>query len=616
MRLTGSFHTMRDPGAVRLGDDLGLRPLELHRRDSHGRHRRTALAPSSALSAGYPRGCVRAAAERPPARPVAARARAAGPHPRVGHRRRPGDARARTARAASPTPTTPPPAGRWASSRTSSATRCCPATPTPTPRASGTGLQTTRLREDARRDHPRRRRRRRRRGRHLLRLRVDRRRSTSWSASSTCGCPADLDRRYGFSAQIPAAERPVVFIGPYEHHSNELPWRESIADVVTIPEDADGHIDAEPPRGGAGRATPTGRSRSGRSPPRRNVTGHRDRHRTRSRRCCTSTARCRSGTTPRRRRTSTSTWPATPRYPAATRTRCSSRRTSSSAVPARPASWSYAASCSPTRCPWSSAAARSPTSTRSSTSTSSDPVHREEGGTPAIVESIRAGLVFDLKRAVGTDVIRAHEDDFVRRAHHRWAEHPTIEVLGNREAERLSIVSFTVRRPGGRYLHHNFVVALLNDLFGIQSRGGCSCAGPYGHRLLGIDLERSARVRARDRPRLRGDQARLGAGELQLLHHRRGVPLRRRGRRAGRRPRLEARARLPLRPRLGPLAPQGRRRRAAAAPLAAALRGRRPDLPAARRPCARVRSRDLPRARRTTSWRRCRTPATTCMRAP
>ena len=45
--------------------------------------------------------------------------------------------------------------------------------------------------------------------------------------------------------------------------------------------------------------------------------------------------------------------------------------------------------------------------------------------------------------------------------------------------------------PSGRYLHHNFVVALLSDLFGIQSRGGCSCAGPYGHRLLGIDIERS-----------------------------------------------------------------------------------------------------------------------------
>ena len=72
-----------------------------------------------------------------------------------------------------------------------------------------------------------------------------------------------------------------------------------------------------------------------------------------------------------------------------------------------------------------------------------------------------------------------------------WQDEPNIEILGNLDAERLSIVSFVVRAPSGQYLHHNFVVALLNDLFGIQSRGGCSCAGPYGHRLLGIDLDRS-----------------------------------------------------------------------------------------------------------------------------
>ncbi|MCX6418619.1 MAG: aminotransferase class V-fold PLP-dependent enzyme, partial [Actinobacteria bacterium] len=55
--------------------------------------------------------------------------------------------------------------------------------------------------------------------------------------------PADLDTKYHLSDHIPANERPVVFIGPFEHHSNELPWRESIADVVVIPEDVDGHID-------------------------------------------------------------------------------------------------------------------------------------------------------------------------------------------------------------------------------------------------------------------------------------------------------------------------------------------------------------------------------------
>ena len=123
----------------------------------------------------------------------------------------------------------------------------------------------------------------------------------------------------------------------------------------------------------------------------------------------------------------------------------------------------------------------------------SDPAHREEGGTPAIIESIRAGLVFQLKQSVGTDVIRAHEERFLHRAVQAWQANPNIQILGNIDAERLSILSFVVRRPEGRYLHHNFVVSVLNDLFGIQSRGGCSCAGPYGHRLLGIDLEQSHR---------------------------------------------------------------------------------------------------------------------------
>src|SRR5690606_1568373 len=131
-----------------------------------------------------------------------------------------------------------------------------------------------------------------------------------------------------------------------------------------------------------------------------------------------------------------------------------------------------------------------------------DVEHREEGGTPDIVGSIRAGLVFQLKQAVGVEVIREREDAFVHRAVHRWEANPAIEVLGDHDAPRLAIVSLVVRAPDhlvetghhvlrGGYLHHNFVVAVLNDLFGIQSRGGCSCAGPYGHRLLGIDLDTS-----------------------------------------------------------------------------------------------------------------------------
>jgi len=115
---------------------------------------------------------------------------------------------------------------------------------------------------------------------------------------------------------------------------------------------------------------------------------------------------------------------------------------------------------------------------------------REEGGTPAIIESIRAGLVVQLKQTVGVDTIRKREESFIRRAIASWCANPNLDVLGNHEAERLSIVSFVVKF-GDRHLHHNYVVALLDDLFGIQSRGGCSCAGPYGHRLLGIDLDTS-----------------------------------------------------------------------------------------------------------------------------
>ena len=120
---------------------------------------------------------------------------------------------------------------------------------------------------------------------------------------------------------------------------------------------------------------------------------------------------------------------------------------------------------------------------------------REEGGTPAIVESIRAGLVFALKQQIGTDEIRRREHDFARRALESWGANPNIEILGNTKTERLPIVSLGLRHPP-RLLHCNFVVALLSDLFGIQARSGCFCAGPYLHRLYRVDPDWSARMSA------------------------------------------------------------------------------------------------------------------------
>jgi len=82
----------------------------------------------------------------------------------------------------------------------------------------------------------------------------------------------------------------------------------------------------------------------------------------------------------------------------------------------------------------------------------------------------------------------------LRRALDRWEKNLGIEILGSHRAARLPVISFRIRH-GRQYLHHNFVVALLNDLFGIQARGGCSCAGPYGHRLLAIGPARSHALR-------------------------------------------------------------------------------------------------------------------------
>lgn len=303
--------------------------------------------------------------------------------------------------------------------------------------------------------------------------------------------PADLDARHQLSERIAADQRPVVFIGPYEHHSNELPWRESIADVITIGEDADGHVDLreleEELLRYADRPLKIG-SFSAAS----NVTGigsdtraigallHRhgayafwdfaaaapyvqiemnmaddgpDGHLVYKDAVFVSPHKFIGG-------------PGTPGILIA------KRHLFRNSVPAAPGGGtvSYV----------------NPEEHRYLR----DPEHREEGGTPAIIESIRAGLVFQLKEAVGWQTIRAREEDFIHRAIASWSANPNLVILGNRDAWRLSIVSFVVRHRD-TYLHHNFVVALLNDLLGIQARGGCSCAGPYGHRLLGIDLATS-----------------------------------------------------------------------------------------------------------------------------
>ncbi|MFR0355671.1 aminotransferase class V-fold PLP-dependent enzyme [Streptomyces sediminimaris] len=340
--------------------------------------------------------------------------------------------------------------------------------------SSSTGLQTTRLREDAR---------------GIIREAVG---GTEDDLVIFCGsgATAAVNKLVGILGlrrpdRPPPAERPVVFVGPYEHHSNELPWRESVADVVVIDEDADGHID---PAGleAALRRHADRPLRIGSFSAASNVTG-----------ILTDTDRVARllhayG--------ALSFWDyaaAAPYIPIRVAPSAPGAGDHKDALFMSPHKF-VGGPQTPGVLVVRRELVHNPVPTAPGGGTVAfvdplghryldDPVAREEGGTPAIVESIRAGLVFALKQAVGTDAIQAAEERHWRRALTRWDRNPGIEILGNHHARRLSIVSFRVRHGERAYLHHNYVVALLNDLFGIQARGGCSCAGPYGHRLLAID---------------------------------------------------------------------------------------------------------------------------------
>lgn len=121
---------------------------------------------------------------------------------------------------------------------------------------------------------------------------------------------------------------------------------------------------------------------------------------------------------------------------------------------------------------------------------------REKAGTPGILQTLKAALAITVRDSVTVERIEARETELLHRAFDSWNTNPAIEILGNPDPDRrIAIVSFNVRSPDGLHLHPKFVTVLLNDLFGVQSRAGCACAGPYGHRLLGIGLEMSQKYR-------------------------------------------------------------------------------------------------------------------------
>ncbi|CAI8619120.1 unnamed protein product [Vicia faba] len=148
---------------------------------------------------------------------------------------------------------------------------------------------------------------------------------------------------------------------------------------------------------------------------------------------------------------------------------------------------------------------------------------RENGGTPPIIQTVRAALAFWLKEYIGYKEIEKREELYINKALKRLESNSNIKILGNLHVKRQAILSFLIYsttnsnlstdsscqeqekelnlwqemgNQRGKPLHGPFVAAMLNDLFGIQARGGCACAGPYGHELLNIDKSQSLAIRS------------------------------------------------------------------------------------------------------------------------
>lgn len=308
------------------------------------------------------------------------------------------------------------------------------------------------------------------------------------------GCTSAVNKLVSaLGLHVPLADgqpRPVVFVGPFEHHSNLLPWRESAAEVVTIPEDGQGQVDAaaleralerfadRPLKIGAFSAAS-------------NLTGvltdansisallHRNGalavwdYAT----CAPYVAIDMNPVVSDERRPfvykdavffSGHKFVGGPGSPGVLVVK---KRLLANAVPTVPGGGTVFFV------------------TEKDHRYLSNREEREEGGTPDILGSIRLGLAFEIKQRLGADNIMAIEKHHVQRVRESLGANPRVVLLGRHDdrnaTAQLPVFSFLIRF-GDRFLHYNFVCALLNDLFGIQTRGGCQCAGPYATRLLGL----------------------------------------------------------------------------------------------------------------------------------
>jgi selenocysteine lyase/cysteine desulfurase len=295
-----------------------------------------------------------------------------------------------------------------------------------------------------------------------------------------------------------ALHQPVVFVGPYEHHSNEVSWRQGLATVVEIPLSADGSIDLQALEQKLKDPAYLGRLRIGSFSAASNVTGMKSPvheiaamlHSYDALACFDFAASAPyveiNMNPPAGAHDGDASLDAvfiSPHKflggPGSTGILVFNERWYPSDLP-----------------PTVAGGGTVDYVGLKSEDFISDIEEREKAGTPGVLQILKAGLAFQVKDAIGTEAIEQRERELLARVFKRWQGQSQIEILGNPDPERrIGIVSFNLRDANARYLHPKFVTTLLNDLFGIQSRAGCSCAGPYGHRLLDIDHDTSEQYR-------------------------------------------------------------------------------------------------------------------------
>jgi selenocysteine lyase/cysteine desulfurase len=293
----------------------------------------------------------------------------------------------------------------------------------------------------------------------------------------------------GTTAAVRAGQTPCVLIGPYEHHSNILAWRESGAKVIELPEARSGGVDIH----ALDNALTNHRDHAlviGSFSAASNVTGIQEN-------IAEITARL-------NRAGALSVWDYAGGGPYLPISMMPGTNAAIDAIVLSPHKFiggpgasgllimrkDRAVSQSPT---WPGGGTVKFVSSQQHIY-SDDLATREEAGTPNVIGDIRVALAFLVKRAIGEEYFVKRNHELVERAMKRWRDARNLELLGNPEAERLPIFSFRIRDNNGGYVHHQLITRMLSDRFGIQARGGCACAGPYVMRLLSISDAQSETI--------------------------------------------------------------------------------------------------------------------------